>query len=177
MDFFLNIFLVNYYHIHNLIINMAYGFRIWVYLLIIVTTHHIKVKTFFASSLFVFIKILFVLPTGKKTTLKTFNEIQTLLSQGKKREVKLIIRENSWPINSTIRSQLWPALCSQHQVGKSMLDGFYWDMVNQVCKLSNLATFSNNNLSFCRCLVRQNFQKNQSCCHRLWIQHIAFLII
>ncbi|XP_037033842.1 GTPase-activating protein skywalker isoform X15 [Bradysia coprophila] len=71
-------------------------------------------------------------PTGKKPTLKTFNDIQTLLSQGKKRDVKLAIRENSWPINSTIRSQLWPALCSQHQVGKSMLDGFYWDMVNQV---------------------------------------------
>lgn len=71
-------------------------------------------------------------PTGKKPALKTFNDIQTLLSQGKKRDVKLAIRENSWPINSTIRSQLWPALCSQHQVGKSMLDGFYWDMVNQV---------------------------------------------
>ncbi|XP_037033830.1 GTPase-activating protein skywalker isoform X4 [Bradysia coprophila] len=70
--------------------------------------------------------------SGKKPTLKTFNDIQTLLSQGKKRDVKLAIRENSWPINSTIRSQLWPALCSQHQVGKSMLDGFYWDMVNQV---------------------------------------------
>lgn len=71
-------------------------------------------------------------PTGKKPTLKTFNDIQTLLSQGKKRDVKLAIRENSWPINSTIRSQLWPALCGQHQIGKNMLDGFYWDMVNQV---------------------------------------------
>lgn len=87
--------------------------------------------------LFFFIKILFELSTGKKPTLKTFNEIQTLLSQGKKRDVKLAIRENSWPINSTIRAQLWPALCSQHQVGKSMLDGFYWDMVNQVCNCKN----------------------------------------
>lgn len=81
---------------------------------------------------FLNIKISFVRLTGKKPALKTFNDIQTLLSQGKKRDVKLAIRENSWPINSTIRSQLWPALCSQHQVGKSMLDGFYWDMVNQV---------------------------------------------
>lgn len=71
--------------------------------------------------------------SDKKPALKTFDEIQTLLSQGKKREVKLLIRDNAWPINSTIRSQLWPAVCSQHQVGKSMLEGYYWDMVNQVC--------------------------------------------
>ena len=58
--------------------------------------------------------------------------MQTFLTQGKKREVKLLIRDNSWPINSTIRAELWPALCSEHQIGKSMLDGFYWDMVNQV---------------------------------------------
>lgn len=75
---------------------------------------------------------------GKKPALKAFSEIQALLAQGKKREVKLLIRENAWPINSPVRAQLWPALCSQHQVGKSMLDGFYWDMVNQV-------TFYNSN--------------------------------
>ncbi|XP_043275714.1 GTPase-activating protein skywalker isoform X5 [Venturia canescens] len=51
---------------------------------------------------------------------------------GRKREVKLIIRENAWPLNNGIRTQLWPALCNQHAHGKSMLDGFYWDMVNQV---------------------------------------------
>lgn len=72
-----------------------------------------------------------LIDSDKKPALKTFEEIQTLLSQGKKREVKLLIRENAWPINSTIRSQLWPAVCSQHQVGKSMLEGYYWDMVNQ----------------------------------------------
>lgn len=72
--------------------------------------------------------------TGKRPSLKAFADIQALLSQGKKREVKQAIRDNAWPINSTIRSQLWPALCSQHQVGKSMLDGFYWDMVNQVLR-------------------------------------------
>ncbi|XP_055711085.1 GTPase-activating protein skywalker isoform X4 [Phlebotomus papatasi] len=71
-------------------------------------------------------------PAGKKVALKTFSDVQQLLQQGKKREVKTAIRENAWPINSPIRSQLWPALCSQHQNGKSMLDGFYWDMVNQV---------------------------------------------
>uniref|UniRef100_A0A1L8DVY7 Putative rab-gtpase activating protein n=2 Tax=Nyssomyia neivai TaxID=330878 RepID=A0A1L8DVY7_9DIPT len=69
---------------------------------------------------------------GKKAALKSFSDVQQLIQQGKKREVKITIRENSWPINSPIRSQLWPALCSQHQNGKSMLDGFYWDMVNQV---------------------------------------------
>ncbi|XP_055613160.1 GTPase-activating protein skywalker-like isoform X5 [Uranotaenia lowii] len=70
--------------------------------------------------------------TGKKPNLKTFQDVQSLIQQGKKREAKLVLRENSWPTNSPIRSQLWPALCSQHHVGKTMLDGFYWDMVNQV---------------------------------------------
>lgn len=70
----------------------------------------------------------------KKPPLKTFDDVQALISQGKKRELKLLLRENAWPINSTIRAQLWPAICSQHQVGKSMLEGYYWDMVNQVHK-------------------------------------------
>ncbi|XP_041973221.1 GTPase-activating protein skywalker isoform X4 [Aricia agestis] len=78
------------------------------------------------------ITILTESPPGKKAPLKTFEELQPLLQQGRKRELKLIIRENSWPINSQIRAALWPALCRQHQHGKSMLDGFYWDMVTQV---------------------------------------------
>lgn len=69
---------------------------------------------------------------AKKQQLKSFNDIKGLIQQGKKREVKLIIRENAWPVNATIRGQLWPALCAQHHQGKNMLDGFYWDMVNQV---------------------------------------------
>ncbi|XP_011309899.1 TBC1 domain family member 24 [Fopius arisanus] len=71
-------------------------------------------------------------PTTKKQALKTFAEVNALLQAGRKREVKLIIRENPWPLNNGIRAQLWPALCQQHAHGKSMLDGFYWDMVNQV---------------------------------------------
>ncbi|XP_076232100.1 GTPase-activating protein skywalker isoform X1 [Calliopsis andreniformis] len=71
-------------------------------------------------------------PTSKKQVLKTFNEVNALLQAGRKREVKLIIRENAWPLNNGIRAQLWPALCAQHAQGKNMLDGFYWDMVNQV---------------------------------------------
>ncbi|XP_035445804.1 GTPase-activating protein skywalker isoform X6 [Spodoptera frugiperda] len=71
-------------------------------------------------------------PPGKKAPLKTFEEIQPLIQQARKRELKLLIRENSWPINSPVRASLWPALCRQHQHGKSMLDGFYWDMVTQV---------------------------------------------
>ncbi|XP_026480368.1 TBC1 domain family member 24 isoform X1 [Ctenocephalides felis] len=70
--------------------------------------------------------------TGKKPSLKSFEDIKTLLTQGRKREVKLALRENSWPVTSIVRSQLWPLLCAQHQIGKTMLDGFYWDMVNQV---------------------------------------------
>ncbi|XP_055644993.1 GTPase-activating protein skywalker isoform X8 [Toxorhynchites rutilus septentrionalis] len=73
-----------------------------------------------------------LLSPGKKPNLKSFQDVQSLIQQGKKRETKLVLRENSWPTNSPIRSQLWPALCSQHHVGKTMLDGFYWDMVNQV---------------------------------------------
>lgn len=71
-------------------------------------------------------------PPGKKAPLKTFEEIQPLLQAGRKRDLKLLIRENSWPINSPVRAALWPALCQQHEHGKSMLDGFYWDMVTQV---------------------------------------------
>lgn len=78
------------------------------------------------------ISVLTDTPPGKKPNLKTFQDVQSLIQQGKKREAKLALRENSWPTNSPIRSQLWPALCTQHHVGKTMLDGFYWDMVNQV---------------------------------------------
>ncbi|VVC93189.1 unnamed protein product [Leptidea sinapis] len=81
------------------------------------------------------ITILTESPPGKKAALKTFEEIHPLIQQARKRELKLIIRENSWPINSPIRASLWPALCKQHQHGKSMLDGFYWDMVTQVSVL------------------------------------------
>lgn len=74
-----------------------------------------------------------VSPHKTKAPLKTFQEVQALMIQQKKREVKLLIRENNWPINSSIRSQLWPALCAQHHATKDyMLDGFYWEQVNQV---------------------------------------------
>lgn len=82
----------------------------------------------------------------KKPPLKTFDDVQTLLTQGKKRELKLLLRENAWPMNSTIRAQLWPAICSQHQVGKSMLEGYYWDMVNQV----RMKTFSQRFIFYAR---------------------------
>ncbi|KAJ9595665.1 hypothetical protein L9F63_013131, partial [Diploptera punctata] len=68
----------------------------------------------------------------KKPALKTYNEVYGLIQSGRKREVKQVIRDNAWPINSTIRSQLWPILCQQHTHDKSILEGFYWDMVNQI---------------------------------------------
>lgn len=71
-------------------------------------------------------------PTSKKQVLKTFAEVNALLQTGKKQEVKMILRENAWPLNNRIREHLWPALCYQHANGKNMLEGFYWDLVNQV---------------------------------------------
>ena len=90
-------------------------------------------------------------PTSKKQTLKTFNEVNALLQAGRKREVKLILRENAWPLNNGIRVQLWPALCNQHAHGKSMLDGFYWDMVSQVLGTTGqfLQFFQNISRIFC----------------------------
>ncbi|XP_017043723.1 GTPase-activating protein skywalker isoform X6 [Drosophila ficusphila] len=77
--------------------------------------------------------------TGKEPALRSYTEIQQLLQQGKKRDVKNILRENSWPINSPIRSQLWPMLCGQHQTKQQMLDGFYWEMVHQVFGTTELS--------------------------------------
>ncbi|KAL9923101.1 GTPase-activating protein skywalker isoform X1 [Glossina fuscipes] len=79
------------------------------------------------------------LSPGKEPALRTFTEIKQLLDQGKKREVKNILRENSWPINSPIRSQLWPTLCAQHQSKPQMVDGFYWEMVHQVFGTTELS--------------------------------------
>lgn len=81
-------------------------------------------------------------PKGKRPPLKTFAEVQTLLQQGRTRDAKLLIRENPWPTNSSVRAHLWPALCRQHQHGKSMLDGFYWDMVNQVSTFNTIHSYS-----------------------------------
>lgn len=76
--------------------------------------------------------------TTKKTPLKTFNDIQSLLQQNRKRDVKLILRDHAWALNSNIRHQLWPILCKQHQHGKNMMDSFYWDMVNQTFGTTDL---------------------------------------
>lgn len=70
-------------------------------------------------------------PTNKP--LKTFAEIQNLLQQGRKQDVKNILRTNGWAVNDPIRAKLWPLLCTQHHNSKSSdLEGFYWDMVTQV---------------------------------------------
>ncbi|XP_030241966.1 GTPase-activating protein skywalker isoform X9 [Drosophila navojoa] len=76
---------------------------------------------------------------GKEPALRSFTEIQQLLQQNKKRDVKNILRENSWPINSPIRSQLWPALCAQHLTKQNIVDGFYWEMVHQVFGTTELS--------------------------------------
>ncbi|XP_075153311.1 GTPase-activating protein skywalker isoform X6 [Haematobia irritans] len=77
--------------------------------------------------------------TGKEPALRSYTEIKQLLDQGKKRDVKSILRENSWPINSPIRSQLWPTLCAQHNRKPQMVEGFYWEMVHQVFGTTELS--------------------------------------
>ncbi|KAI4465660.1 rab-gap/tbc-related [Holotrichia oblita] len=73
------------------------------------------------------------LPSPNSKPLKNYADVQTLLQQGRKQDVKYIIRNNFWPIDSPIRAKLWPLLCGQHHIGKSdMMDGFYSDMVTQV---------------------------------------------
>uniref|UniRef100_A0A1I8PVN1 TLDc domain-containing protein n=1 Tax=Stomoxys calcitrans TaxID=35570 RepID=A0A1I8PVN1_STOCA len=76
---------------------------------------------------------------GKEPALRSYTEIKQLLDQGKKRDVKSILRENSWPINSPIRSQLWPTLCAQHNTKPPMVEGFYWEMVHQVFGTTELS--------------------------------------
>lgn len=78
-------------------------------------------------------------PGGKKLPLKAYNEIETLLKSGRKREVKIILRENCWPTNSTLRAQLWPLLCHQHSPDKSVQEGYYWDLVNQIFGTTELS--------------------------------------
>lgn len=72
--------------------------------------------------------------------LKAFGDICILLQQGHKQDVKQSLRNNPWPVNNPIRKELWPLLCKQHQNSKSsnFMDGFYWDMVNQVFGTTDL---------------------------------------
>lgn len=79
-------------------------------------------------------------PSPSTKPLKTYNDVCTLLQQGHKQDVKQILRNNPWPVNSSIRKELWPLLCKHQQNSKSSnyMDGFYWDMVNQVFGTTDL---------------------------------------
>ncbi|XP_074041461.1 GTPase-activating protein skywalker isoform X2 [Leptinotarsa decemlineata] len=81
-----------------------------------------------------------VIPSSPSSKpLKTINDVRALLQQGRKQDVKQLLRNNPWPVNSPIRKELWYLLCTQHQNGKSnFMDGFYWDMVNQVFGTTDL---------------------------------------
>ncbi|KAK9872947.1 hypothetical protein WA026_020298 [Henosepilachna vigintioctopunctata] len=71
-------------------------------------------------------------PTAKP--LKTITDVKNLLQQGRKQDLKYLLRNNGWPVDHPIRNQLWPLLCTQHQNDKSSnsMEGFYWEMVKQV---------------------------------------------
>ncbi|KAL0274112.1 UNVERIFIED_CONTAM: hypothetical protein PYX00_006616 [Menopon gallinae] len=76
---------------------------------------------------------------SKKASLKTFEEVQLLLQNGKKRDVKQIVRENAWPFDGGIRKKLWPVLCYQHAPNKNSIEeGYYWEMVKQLFGSSDL---------------------------------------
>jgi hypothetical protein len=72
-------------------------------------------------------------PSPSSKPLKTISDVTSLLHLGRKQDVKHLLRNNAWPVDSPIRGQLWSLLCLQHQnKSNNMSDGFYWDMVNQV---------------------------------------------
>ncbi|CAH1956150.1 unnamed protein product [Acanthoscelides obtectus] len=81
-------------------------------------------------------------PSPAAKPLKNINEVRPLIVQGRKQEVKQLLRTNAWPANHPIRRQLWPMLCMQHHGnggGKTdTMDNFYWDMVNQVFGTTDL---------------------------------------
>lgn len=72
-------------------------------------------------------------PTAPSKPLKTLHEIQLMLQQNRKQDVKQALRTNNWPITSPVRKELWRLLCGQHHTGAlTMTDDFYWDMVGTV---------------------------------------------
>ncbi|CAH0557276.1 unnamed protein product [Brassicogethes aeneus] len=81
--------------------------------------------------------ITIVPPSPTSRPLKVINDIKVLLQQGKKQDVKHILRNNAWPANHPIRTNLWIMLCTQHSKSK-MEEGFYWEMVTQVFGSSDL---------------------------------------
>lgn len=70
-------------------------------------------------------------PSGGRP-LKTLKEVQALLQQGRKQDVKALLRSNAWPVGHPVRRELWATLCAQHNKASGMGDGFYQDMVTQV---------------------------------------------
>lgn len=124
-------------------------------------------------------------PSNKKQTFKSYAELETLLQAGKKKEVKLIIRENFWPLKDGVRSRLWPALCLQHAPAKNN-DSFYWDMIAQM--LGTTGMFIQRHFFFINDISTQlnihmwllifiaHFHMTNEFCIRLYVKSIIVVV-
>ncbi|CAG7717920.1 unnamed protein product [Allacma fusca] len=64
----------------------------------------------------------------------TYEEIKEMVINGKVKETKVAVRDSDWDVGDEMRSRLWPLLDSIHESDRSstMVEGFYWDTVNQL---------------------------------------------
>lgn len=79
---------------------------------------------------------------AKKTTLKSYEEVKSLIDIGRRSDAKQVIRETPWPLDSSIRTKLWLSLCLHH-TKDAPETGYYWEMVKQLYGTTGKAKLSN----------------------------------